>query len=407
MRIVAVSGPDPGHLFPVVAVAVALRGRGHDVSVVTGQDWRSDLEASGLTFLGLPPLEPDEGDADLGWRMWGRAEQMAPPLAELLLDARADLVVTDTLVGSAGFAAELAGLPWVDVVPHFLWAPSRHLPPVGLGQRPARTVVGRLIERQQRRQQAASFAEGRELRRRARSALGLNGDGGPSLRLVATLPGLEPPRPDWPRRTFLVGALEWDPPDWAELPLPAGEGPLVVVTDSTAPHVEVSVADAAVAGLADGHVRLAVTSGAVHTDVPGVVVGRGPHGPLLDAAACAVGSAGHGFVTKALVRGVPLVLVPLHGDQRETVARVAREGAGLTIPPRRASPDRLRDAVDTVLGDRSFRAAAEGIAARAAGLGAARAAALVDRYVRRHLPGPGPDRSPDHDPGSGMSSPTS
>ncbi|MGH3443067.1 MAG: glycosyltransferase, partial [Nitriliruptorales bacterium] len=347
MRVVAVSGTDPGHLIPVVAVAVALRARGHDVSVVTGGDWRADVEASDLAFLELPRLEPDEGDADLGWRLWGRAEQMAGPLATLLRDTHAEAVVTDTLVGSAGFAAELAGIPWVDVVPHFLWEPSRHLPPVGLGQRPARSVVGRLLERQQRRMQAASFAEGSEHRTRVRAALGLTGLGGPVLRLVATLPGLEPPRPDWPRRTFLVGALEWDPPGWTELPLPDGGGPLVVVTDSTAGNVQTSVARAAVAGLAgeqvrtsDGRrgvaaedVRLVVTSGSVEVDEPGVVVGQGPHGPLLDAAACAVGSAGHGFVTKALVRGVPLVLVPLHGDQRETAARVARAGAGVTVPP--------------------------------------------------------------------------
>lgn len=386
VRVLAVSAPDPGHLFPVVAVGAALRSRGHDVAVVTSADWHGDLEAAGLRFEGLPRLEPDRGDADLGWRLWGRAQQLAEPLSQAFRRLGADLVLADTLVSGAGFGAELVGVPWVEVVPHFLWQPSRVLPPIGLGQRPARTAVGRLVERRQRRHQAASVAEGRGQRAAARSALGLPGEGGPALRLVATLPDLEPARPDWPARTFVTGALEWDPPGWSPLALPEGSHPLVVVTDSTAANIEGSLAVEAVAGLAGEQVRLAVTSAVVAGDERHVVAGRGPHGPLLDAAACAVGPGGHGFVTKALARGVPLVLVPHQGDQRETAARAERAGAAITVRPESASAARLRSAVLTVLGDPSFRSAAEAIGVRAAGLGPDRAAALVTRFgtpVRR------------------------
>lgn len=389
MRVVAVAGPDPGHLFPMMAMATALHRRGHDVAVITSREWRDEVEASGLGFDGLPRLGPEGGDEDLAWRMWGRAQQMAHPFAEVLGGRNADLVVADTLVAGAAFGAELAGIPWVELIPHFLWEPSRALPPIGLGQRPARTVVGRLLERQQRRLQAASVAEGRAHRGRVRTALGLSGDGAPAVRLVATLPDLEPPRPDWPRRTFVAGALEWEPPGWSELPVPQGSGPLAVITDSTVPDMKATVVRDAVTGLAGEGIRLVVTSDAALGDTSGIVVGRGPHGPLLDGAACAVGPGGHGFVSKALARGVPLVLVPQQGDQRETAARVERAGAAVTLAPEAVSPERLRRAVGTVLDDPAFRSAAEGIAARAAGLGPRRAAALVDRFATPHASGSG------------------
>lgn len=355
--------------------------RGHEATVLTAERWHDDLRAEGLGARTLPGVDPHQRDDDLGWRMWGRAGAMAPELADILGVLRPDLVVCDTLTGGGGFAAELVGVPWVEVVPHWLWAPSPAVPPVGLGMAPPRTPVGRLYARHLRRRQRASFEQGRRQREEARRAVGLPHGGGPRRRLLGTLPALELGRPDWPAGTHVVGPLEWEPPSWPDLDPPSGSAPLVLVTDSTASNVQASVADTALAALVDEPIRLVLTTGRRLDAPPRVVVGRGRHGALLDEATCAVGHGGHGFVAKALARGVPLVVVPLQGDQRETAARVERAGAGITVAPEDVSATAIRAAIRRLLRDPSYSRAAERIAAGAAGLGAPRAAQLVEQRL--------------------------
>jgi UDP:flavonoid glycosyltransferase YjiC (YdhE family) len=381
VRVAVITGPDPGHAFPAMAIASALRDRGHDVTVSTGLGWRDEVERAGMRFVRLPRLESAPEDTDFGWRMWGRAAVMAPDLVAALDVSPPELVICDALTAAGGFAAELRGVRWAELVTHWLWAPSVALPPVGLGQRPARTPVGRVLERYQRRQQARSIAEGQTHRERARAEVGLPPRGGPDLALVGTLPGLEPPRPDWPERTHLVGLLEWEPPSWPVLDPPPGQEPLVLITDSTASNVDDRVSTSVVDALREGQYRLAVTTDEPVAARPGMVAGRGRHSHLLDHADCAVGYAGHGLVSKALGRGVPMVLVPLQGDQRETAARVTRAGAAITIEPDEVSPERLRDAVRQVLTEPSFAGAARRLARTASGLGPERAYWLVEHRL--------------------------
>lgn len=382
VRIALVSGPDPGHLLPVAAVALALRRRGHRTTIVTAGRWRDDLTAAGHDHALLPRTDSHGGEGDFGWRMWDRASETAPVLADTLAELGAEVVIADTLATGGGFAADLLGLPRVEVTPHWLWEPSRALPPIGLGQRPARTPVGRALERYQRRQQRRSVEAGAAQRDAARARVDLPPDRGSAvLRLVGTVPALEPERPDWPERTHLVGALEWEPPSWPALDPPAGHEPLVVVTDSTASTSEAGLAERTVEGLRSERVRVVATTQAPIDPSARIAVGRGRHGPLLDRAGCAVGPGGGGFVARALTRGVPLVLVPEQGDQRETAARVERLGAGLAVAPASASPSTLREAVTEVLGSASYRRAAERAASTGDGLGAERAADLVELRV--------------------------
>lgn len=366
---------------PVVAVASALRDRGADVLVATSEERGRDVAADGMGAIELPGVAEDPRDADIGWRLWGKAAEMAPQLAERLEAFRPDVVVSDTLTSAGGFAAELLGVPWAEVVPHWLWEPSRSLPPIGLGMGAPRTPFGRLHAWHVRRQQRASFVAGARQRAEARSSLGLDPDGGPALRLLATVPALEPPRPDWPPATFVVGSLEWEPASLGTLPVPDGDAPLVLVTDSTASNVGAVVAPVAVTALASGPVRVAVTTGASLPTATNVIVGRGRHTTLLDGAACAVGPAGGGFVGKALARGVPLVLVPLQGDQLETAGRAADAGAAVVVRPGDLSAPRLRGAVNEVLTDPRYASAARRAADGATGLGAARAAFLVEQRL--------------------------
>lgn len=161
-------------------------------------------------------------------------------------------------------AAELLGIGWVELSPHPLYLPSKGLPPIGSGLAPGTGVGGRLRDAVMRSLTARSVRGGLRQRAEARVGIGLPADdAGPLRRLIATLPALEVPRPDWPADAVIVGPLHFEPTEQV-LAVPPGSGPLVVVAPSTAATGAAGLAELALehlvpgAGLPDG-ARLAVS----------------------------------------------------------------------------------------------------------------------------------------------------
>ncbi len=379
-----VAGPDPGHAFPAFALAGALHDAGHEVTVCSGHRWADAVRRCGPTFVPLPLLGVDPRDDDLGFRLWGRGQQIAPLVAELLTPTCPDLVVADAITVPGWFAADLLGVPRVELVATTLQEPSGGLPPPGSGLLPGRGVLGRGRDASLRRLARPAQRAGDVQRVAARRALGLADDGPPVMRLVATLPALELPRPDWPARTHVVGPLEWEPDD-PSLGLPSGTGPLVLVADSSASGsrrdglLDLAAEVLPAAGVRVVGVRFDGVPG--HQD--GVSIGRGRHSALLDVVDAVVLPGGHGLLAKALVRGRPLVVVPGPGDQRDNAVRVRALGAGVMIEPRRLTGARLVRAVQRVLDDPSYAAAAARVADDARGLGPERAVELVESVLAR------------------------
>ncbi len=94
------------------------------------------------------------------------------------------------------------------------------------------------------------------------------------------------------------------------------------------------------------------------------------------------------MVAKALVRGLPSVIVPGPGDQRENAMRVERLGAGVHLPAARLTPESLRAAVERVLADPAYARAARRVGGTAAGRGPAFAAERVLRAAAPAAPSP-------------------
>lgn len=367
MRVALVAGPDPGHLVPIAGLAGRLRARGHDTLVVTGSRWRSLLERDDLGYAELPLIAAEAADADAGHRLAVRPARMAAPLAAVLAGWRPELVVADTLTRAGALAAGLLSVPWIEFVPHMLTDPSRTLPPFGTGWAP-----NPLRDRVLRQLSARSVASGRRQREAVWAAAGLACDP-PCRRLIATLPSLEPSRPDWPLDAAVVGPMRWEPAD-VDLRLPAGSGPLLVVVGSTA-----STGGADLLSLALGTLQgMRVASPRLHPARRAVPdwasAGSGRLGPLLTAASAVVAPGGHGVVAAALVAGLPLVLLPGPGDQKEVAGRVVRLGAGIVCRPKA-----LQDSVVRVVTTPSYATAARAAGASAAG--AADAVRAVEQAV--------------------------
>jgi UDP:flavonoid glycosyltransferase YjiC (YdhE family) len=368
-RVALVAGPDPGHALPVLGVGAALRRRGHEVAVWTGRQHARLAATHDVSWFGLPLLAPQPGDDDLGRRLHARAAGMSTVLTPDVAAWDPDLLVVDTLTRAGALTAATLERPFVEVVPHHLPDPAPDLPPIGLGRPLPRTPWRRFDDRQIVRRQMRSVAEGDRQAEEAARTVGLAAVPTPSSRLLQTLPSLERARADWPSDAVVVGPLALDPP-FDPLEPPDGDAPLVLVTDSTASDLGRSLAATALDGLRGLDVRLVVTTSASPARrEPRVVVGVGPHGPLLERAAVAVSPGGGGFITKAAAAAVPQVVVPLAGDQREAAARLRDAGVARVLSPRRCTPRALRWAVVRALADTAQGDAAARLSVEAAHLG--------------------------------------
>ena len=373
MRVAVVAGPDPGHSFPAIALCQRFGEAGDDATLFTGVEWIDAARAAGVAAVELDGLAAIDDDVDAGARIHRRAAQMAVLNAPALRELAPDLVVSDVNTACGGMAAELLGIPWIELNPHPLYLPSRGLPPIGSGLAPGTGLRGRLRDATMRALTARSWGAGLRQRAAVRVEIGLPADDpGPLRRLIATLPALEVPRPDWPPEAVVVGPLHFEPTDRV-LEIPPGSGPAVVIAPSTALTGTLGLAEVALGCLIPGETlpagsRLAVSrlSGADLAVPPWAVVGLGRQSLLLAHADLVICGGGHGMVAKTLLAGVPLVVVPGGGDQWEMANRVVRQGSARLIRPLTA--DALVAAVNEVLSSPGYREAAEKAAASIAGV---------------------------------------
>jgi UDP:flavonoid glycosyltransferase YjiC (YdhE family) len=366
MRVAVVAGPDPGHAFPAIALCLRFLAAGDAATLLTGTEWLDTARGAGVDAHELDGLNPTEldDDTDAGAKIHQRAARMAVLNVPRLRDLAPDLVVSDVITACGGMAAELMGLPWIELCPHPLYRPSRGLPPLGSGLAPGVGVKGRLRDAVMRALTARSWRAGLRQRSAVRVEIGLPAvDPGPLRRLIATLPALEVPRPDWPSEAVVVGPLHFEPTS-SVLELPPGPGPVVVIAPSTALTGTQGMAQVALDCLAPGEVlpdgsRVVVSrlNGPQLEVAPWAVVGVGRQDELLSHADLVICGGGHGMVAKTLLAGVPMVVVPGGGDQWEIANRVVRQGSAQLVRPLTAVA--LAAAVSEVLSSPRYREAAQ------------------------------------------------
>jgi UDP:flavonoid glycosyltransferase YjiC (YdhE family) len=80
-----------------------------------------------------------------------------------------------------------------------------------------------------------------------------------------------------------------------------------------------------------------------------------PQSVLMPRTDLVVTHGGFNTAVTALASGIPLLCLPMGGDQSYTGFRVAAAGAGLSLEPEAATPDAVRRAVRTLLGEDLFR----------------------------------------------------
>ncbi len=407
----------PGHLNPMNALGRALLRRGHRVVVVTLADGEPAVRAADLEFAPIGASDYPRGSipqifAELGRRRGLDAFRFTIRMGiewmrTLLRDAPAalqpfepDVLVIDQAMGGDAIA-ERMGLPFVNVAnalfitadPDFppgvtAWGPSRS-PWALLRNRLTHGAVLGLARPVLR--MTAEYRRAHGLRPKASVA-----DWFSPLAQISQQPAeLEFPARRPPHVHF-VGPLT-DPESRAPVPFPfeALDGdPLIYASLGTIQNRLLWIFRA-IAGACEGrNARLVISLGgsadpSVLGELPGrpIVVRAAPQLDLLARASLTITHAGMNTTLESLSRGVPMVAIPITNDQPGVAARLGWSGAGLVVPPRRLTESRLRDAIDRVLKEPSFRENAERLRdaiARAGGL--TRAAEIVERVLATGRP---------------------
>jgi len=389
-------------ILPIAAQPVA---RGHQVRVLAGpsirrirlpvsERFRERIAASGAAFV--PFREPDPHPFDMvspprglafGWKPKRlvaptsnvptliRAPAWADNVAVDLASTPTDVLVADHfLLGAlaAGEAAgEAAGVPTAAIVHGFYkHRPALGVPPYATGFPPARDPASRL------REALYNAAIRRVYRRdglpplnRARRRLGLaplrspfgQYDRAARVLILASSALDFPVRRPEPNVRYVgtpfddVGADAWDSP-WPD----DDARPLVLVSLSTLPQGQAPILQRILTAVAPLPVRALVTLGpslnASEFTAPPNVTFRTfvPHASVLPHVTAMVTQCGMGALMKALAHGIPLVCVPLVGDQPDNAARMIARGAGVRLRSD-AAPAQIRVAIRQVLNEQSFR----------------------------------------------------
>jgi UDP:flavonoid glycosyltransferase YjiC (YdhE family) len=396
-----------GNIPLILPVVTRLVARGHQVRVLAGPGVRLSrlpvspaflgrIRAAGATVAPFPDLASHPLDhappvcgligewVPKAFRVVQREAQTAlwaPAWAEQLsLELRKmppDVVVIDFVLLGAIAAAEAAGVPAVVLMHNILSRPLPGIPPYGPGLLPARGPLGffrdalgrAVVERLYIRNAGPPLS-------RARALLGL-----PPLRspfeqydravrvLVLTSPAFDYQAHRPPPNVRHVGTPFDDAgvPPWS-LPWPPEDTrPLVLVSLSTLDQGQAAVMQRVIQSLAPLPVRGLVTLGPALDPVqfktsPNVrLEAFVPHSAVLPHATAMVTQCGLGTLMKALAHGVPLVCIPLVGDQPDNAARVVAHGAGIRLD-RDSGPEQIRAAIECVLTRPGFRDSARRMA---------------------------------------------
>lgn len=427
MKFLITCWPFEGHVFPQMAVATALRERGHEVAFYTGEDARAVIEAQGLQVHAFSKLDAsrylrvqDREARTAARRQSLRVEHQAfrdwlvetiPGQVEdirgVLADWAPDVLVSDlTMWGPILVLWEATPIP-VAASSTFIgpMIPGPDAPPWGFGLRPPAGAAARSLARVLN---GVTDVAATGLRRRVseiRADYGLGPldtsvnafSGRLPLYLVPSLAELDYGRRDLPASVHYVGPCVWDPPagqqesDW--LSTVPGDRPWVHVTEGTSHQQDPFLLRSALSGLAGEPVRVIATTGRRRDPgelrlgelAPNVHLTQWvSHRQLLPRCSALVTTGGSATIMAGLQAGVPVVVVPTTWDKPDNARRVVEAGVGVRLRPGRCTPARLRAAVRSLLADPRYARRARQVAARlAAAPGATRSAELLEGLARQ------------------------
>jgi rhamnosyltransferase subunit B len=371
-----------GDVHPFVGLGLALRERGHRVTLITNPYFQSLIEGSGLGFLPLGTVADVESaiiDPDLWHPRKGFevvARRVIVPALEATyrhIEASADgstVIAASSIALGARIAQEKLGIPTASVhlqpiVIRSLIEPgmfgTMHLSrsqPLWLKRALFRLIdwvaIDRVIER--------PLNEFRARLGLAPVHRALNGWIHSPECVIAFFPDwFAAPQPDWPPHTHTVGFPLWDgggahatAPEALEF-LSASTAPIVVTAGSAAATAQEFFREAVDAVSRIGARAMLVTNfrEQLPRRLPRDVASFGylPFSEVLPRAALMIYHGGIGTLAQTVSAGIPHLAVPRSHDQFDNGARIERLGLGRSLPESRFRAARAAREMSALLAD--------------------------------------------------------
>ncbi len=384
-----------GDVLPLVGLAQAMRGRGHQATVIANPHFQPIIEAAGVEFLPLGTVEeyhelahhPDLWNPVRGpiFIMQTTVRKFLRPLYELIDDnvvAGETVLVAHCLDFASRVHQDKYGTPVASV----------HLAPVALRSFHESPQMFKMLMQDWWPgwfRKAQFWLADRLLDRiiapeldPLRREVGLE----PVRNLMHTwyfspqlVLGLFPdwfakPQPDWPANVQATGFPLWDQagdetlPDDVEAFLDAGTPPLVFAPGSAMTSGAEIFAAAVDASVRLGRRAILCTKypEQLPADLPEGIrtFGFVPFSQLLPRAAALVHHGGIGTSAQGLAAGLPQLVMPMAYDQLDNGTRLKRLGVAEIIPRKKFRGPRVAELLDGLLSDQRVAAAARACADR-------------------------------------------
>ena len=389
-----------GDLHPYIALALALKQRGHQPLIASFGIHRAAVEAEGIAFAALrPDIEQFGGVADVVRRLFTRHSGAAYMVKEIFMPhirasyddldraaANSDLIVTHPLSFAGPLIAQKRGLPWVSSILSPMSLMSCIDPPLigpapwlkslrKLGVTPYRMAFN-LVRFGAMRWEQPLHALRAEFNLPPASPAQFEGQFSPLLNLALFSPLLATPQADWPVSTVLCGFPHYDgkAADPAALNrlrefLAAGTPPLVFGLGSSAVmiagdfwHHAITAAQA----LGRRAILLTGATPSLPENLPRTIAAFDylPYSAVFPQACAVIHQAGIGTFAQALAAGHPQLIVPVAFDQPDNAERALKLGVARALPFRNVTPARLTSEIEALLIDKRYAGNAAEVAAK-------------------------------------------
>lgn len=401
MKVLIATQPFAGHFNPTQPIAKALVQRGHEVVWMTGRAYEPRVTAVGARFTPMSDeatingthMQPDPGTSGLAKVIsmlrnifLDRVPAQVRDYQEVLKTFPADMLLVEFATYGAHALHDLTGLPYATLGINPLVTLDPEVPPWATGWQPPTSIFGRLTNIAMHK--AADwflYSKMTAILNSKRAELGLGPlppdqsfasvIRSPILHLQTTTPAFEFPRQNLPPSIKFVGPLlplfdeaSFIPPPWWDVLVPHPREKVVHITQGTvATHPE-NLLKPAISALSPEADLLLVVTGKDIEDIfttalpkPANVLTAPfvPHAKLLPHVGVMVTNGGYNGVLAALSNGVAMVCAGRTEDKADVCSRVAWCGAGVDLRTDKPSAKAVGDAVRRVVGDESYRRAAE------------------------------------------------
>lgn len=382
-----------GDLHPMIALALALRGRGHEITFATTEAYREKLHALNFKLVPMrPDLDPE--NRELARRVMEARTGTETLIKEILMPSLqgmyedltkaaegADLLITGEVVYAAKSVVEKTGIKWIstslapisffsshdpNVYPTAQWYESLRFMPTGFHKSLFGFMSWTIRD---------WFTPYKEFRR----SLNLDENHDPIfqgkhsklLHLAMFSKVLAKPQPDWHAPTLQTGFCFYDGhydlgkmPDNLDKFLAEGDAPIVFTLGSAAvmdarDFFEESIKAAKVLGK-----RAVLLYGIFNQPPEGldeniVAYDYAPYSFIFPQAACVVHQGGIGTTSQVLRAGVPMLVMPYSHDQPDNAARCVRLGVARTIGRDAYTGEKAAKEIGKLLNNSTYKANAK------------------------------------------------